>query len=337
VPSTKGRSTLEQLSAMAEGTQKALVVLGADPTTDVVDAALVERAFSTDLPLGAVAVHGGPILAHAHVVLPATVMHERGGTTTNLEGRVSRLGQKVVPSGQAWADWMIAAELAQELGADLGVTTTEEVTDQIARLAPSHAGVDRARLEQADAIDGVLVPLSRIQPTISDRIVDPIAVPGITGPTQVGLGSYAGVVRSEDASSIEASGTLLSVVDLAGETALEAPSPDSYALRLVVTRTLYDQGTFVSASPALDALRPASVVKAHPYDLDRLGASDGSEVTLRSARATVVVTVVADEGVLKGTVVIDAALASPSATGASLAAALLSADDLVTEVRMESL
>ena len=34
------------------------------------------------------------------------------GTTTNIEGRVSRLGQKLVPPGQAWPDWMIAAELA---------------------------------------------------------------------------------------------------------------------------------------------------------------------------------------------------------------------------------
>ena len=162
-----------------------------------------------------------------------------------------------------------------------------------------------------------------------------MAVPGLSGPVQVGLGSYAGVVRSEHASSIEASGTLLSAVDLEGETGIEAPSPDSYALRLVVTRTLYDQGTFVSASPSLAALRQSSVVKAHPYDLDRLGATDGSEVTLRSAQATVVASVIADDGVLKGTVVIDTGLAS-SAAGASLAATLLSGGDVVTEVRMES-
>jgi NADH-quinone oxidoreductase subunit G len=336
VPTTEGRGTLAQLAAMADGSQKALFVLGADPTTDVTDAGLVERALSHDVPLVAIAGHGGPILAHADVVLPSTVMHERGGTTTNLEGRVSRLGQKVVPSGQAWADWMIAAELAAELGADLGVTTTEEVTDQIARLAPSHAGIDRARLERADALDGILVPLSRTQAGISDRIVDPMAVPGLSGPVQVGLGSYAGVVRSEDASAIEASGTLLSAVDLEGATGIEAPAPDSYALRLVVTRTLYDEGVFVSASPSLAALKPSSVVKAHPYDLDRLGATDGSEVTLRTAQATVVASVVADEGVLKGTLAIDTGLAS-SAAGASLAATLLSGSGVVAEIRMESL
>ena len=42
-------------------------------------------------------------------------------TTTNIEGRVSRLGQKLVPPGQSWPDRMIAAELASRLGSDLGL------------------------------------------------------------------------------------------------------------------------------------------------------------------------------------------------------------------------
>ena len=39
---------------------------------------------------------------------------ETDGTTTNLEGRVSVLNQKVTPPGTARTDWMIAAELAQQ-------------------------------------------------------------------------------------------------------------------------------------------------------------------------------------------------------------------------------
>jgi NADH-quinone oxidoreductase subunit G len=337
VPATEGRDTLSQLSALADGAQQALLVLGADPTTDVADAALVERAFAAGAPVVVVTGHGGPILAHAQVVLPAAVSHERGGTTTNLEGRVSRLGQKIMPPGLAWTDWMIAAELAAELGADLGISTSEEVTDQIARLAPSHAGVDRARLEQADAIDGILVPLSRTQSDATDRVVDPIAVPGLSGVLQVGLGAYAGVVRSEGPSSITASGSLISVAALAGAATPEAPAPDSYSLRLVTTRTLYDEGVFVGASSSLVPLRPASVVKANPYDLDRIGAADGSQVTLRSSRATVVAEVAADPGVLRGTLAIDAGLTSESEAGASLVATLLAAGELVMDVRMESL
>ena len=47
---------------------------------------------------------------------PVAIVHERTGTTTNIEGRVTRLGQKLVAPGQCWPDWMIAAELAERLG-----------------------------------------------------------------------------------------------------------------------------------------------------------------------------------------------------------------------------
>ena len=56
--------------------------------------------------------------AMADVVLPAAVAGEKGGTTTNLEGRVTTVSQRVTPAGTARADWMVAAELADALGLD---------------------------------------------------------------------------------------------------------------------------------------------------------------------------------------------------------------------------
>ena len=53
-----------------------------------------------------------PSLRSATVVLAAAGYAEKRGTSTNLEGRVSLLAQKVTPPGTARADWMIAAELA---------------------------------------------------------------------------------------------------------------------------------------------------------------------------------------------------------------------------------
>ena len=54
-------------------------------------------------------------------------MAENEGTTTNLEGRVTTLHQKVTPPGTARADWMIAAELAVRLGGDLGIGTAADL------------------------------------------------------------------------------------------------------------------------------------------------------------------------------------------------------------------
>jgi NADH-quinone oxidoreductase subunit G len=336
LPAAHGRSSVEQLSSLADGSQRALLLLGADPTSDLADAALVERAMGAGAPIIVVAGHGGAALADAAVVLPAAVAHERGGTTTNIEGRVTRLVQKLVAPGQAWPDWMIAAELAAEMGADLGVTTSAQVTNQIARVAPSHAGLDSAALEAPGAVDGLLVPLSRSQAVPTDQIIDPIAVPGLSAVTGVGLGAFVGAVRGPVHVQAGDAEGLLSTASLSGLAAPEAPAPDSYSLRLVATRTLYDNGTAVSASPSLSVLRPAVVARANPYDLDRIGAASGSQVTLRSAAATLIMEVEADPGVLRGTLAVDAGLSDGSAAGASAVAALVSSGELVTDVRMES-
>jgi len=102
------------------------------------------------------------------------------GTTTNIEGRVSRLGQKLVPPGQAWSDWMIAAELAQSLGADLGFGGVADLESEIAALAPSWAGFTPAVLDHLGAHDGLVVPLGADRGTGRAPIpTDPIAIPGV--------------------------------------------------------------------------------------------------------------------------------------------------------------
>jgi len=74
----------------------------------------------------------------ADVVLPAAVMSEKAGSTTNLEGRISSVSKKVNTPGVARADWMIAVELADRLGSNLRVDSVEEIS---AQLASAGAGV----------------------------------------------------------------------------------------------------------------------------------------------------------------------------------------------------
>ena len=75
---------------------------------------------------------------------------EKTGSVTNLEGRVQRVGQKVSPDGTPMPDWRIAAELSLRMGHDFDLETVEEVQDEIARVAPAHAGVD-AKLLHPDS------------------------------------------------------------------------------------------------------------------------------------------------------------------------------------------
>jgi NADH-quinone oxidoreductase subunit G len=70
--------------------------------------------------------------SRADVVLAASAYAEKAGTTTNLEGRVSTVARQVTPPARTRPDWMIAAELAAALGSDLGYSSVEDITADIA-------------------------------------------------------------------------------------------------------------------------------------------------------------------------------------------------------------
>ncbi len=58
--------------------------------------------------------------AAADVVLPASSYAEQDGTFTNNDGMVQRVRQSIPPLHQSRPDWVIAAQLARELGMDFG-------------------------------------------------------------------------------------------------------------------------------------------------------------------------------------------------------------------------
>ncbi len=122
--------------------------------------------------------------------------------------------------------------------------------------------------------------------------------------------------------------------DASGTLRFTAPDPtpvppvDSYALRLVISRTLYDQGTLTQAAPALAGLVPDAPLRVHPSVLDRLGVASGTRVLATSGRATVTLPVVADDGVPRGVV----ATAHRRSGGAG---DLVDVSRPVTEVRLE--
>ncbi len=117
------------LSSISAGKVECLVLVGADPLSDVPDADLVRRAFASVKHVIAVDTFVTDSVRHAEVVLPASAYGEKVGTTTNCEGRVSDVAQKITTAGTARPDWMIAAELALELGVDLGISSYPELRD----------------------------------------------------------------------------------------------------------------------------------------------------------------------------------------------------------------
>ncbi|HVM08084.1 MAG TPA: NADH-quinone oxidoreductase subunit NuoG [Acidimicrobiales bacterium] len=311
-PAERGLDTEGILRAAADGKIHGLVLLGADPLGDFPDRELATRALDRATFVVAVDCFLTESVAKADVVLPAATFAERPGTTTNLEGRVTRLGAKVTAPDVAWPDWMIAVELAARLDADLGFLTLDEVWDEIERTAPAFAGITRSVLNQRAHRDGVVVPLGSEPPRGAaeiDASADPTSTPGVLhaetqGETilegqpdlaEPGPGADAG--SGNDSAEIPAKA--FPDVPLF-EWDRDAPvvrdvKPDAYALRLVAVRKLYDDGITVSMSPALSQLTADPVLKVNPHDLDRLGIKSGGTVRLRSNKVTANVVVEADE------------------------------------------
>ena len=115
-PLDDGLDGLGILSAAAEGRVDLLVLLGADPIADCPDADLARRAIAGARRIIAVDTFLTESSGAADVVLAAAAYGEKSGTTTNLEGRVTEVGQKITAAGTSRPDWMIASELAELLG-----------------------------------------------------------------------------------------------------------------------------------------------------------------------------------------------------------------------------
>jgi NADH-quinone oxidoreductase subunit G len=349
VPASTGLSTADILASMAGEREvepddervRALVLLGSDPLTDFPDRTVAQKALSAGHFVVAVTGHPSEsVNAHADVVLPCAVAHERPGTTTNLEGRVSRLGPKITAPGFAWPDWMIAVELAVTLGVDLGVRSVNDLADELALTAPAYAGLTQEVLHSDAAHDGILVPLTGDPGHHADvEPIDPIALPGVESvevqgaPPRVGTGGLSPAVAR--VASLGSPPPLLSGPGPGGTEPLHVPKADNYTLRLVAGRRLYDAGSSTTGSPSLTPLVPALEARANPYDLDRLGAATGDRVRVRSARGELVVAARADEGVPRGVVAIDFNVPSAESPGNAVAT-LVDSRQVVTDVRMES-
>ena len=207
-PQQDAGDTAEIMARAANGGIEVLVLLGADPLADLPDADLARRAMAGARFVVAIDTFLTPSAAQAQVVLPAAAYAEKSGTTTNIEGRVSAVAQKITPRGTARPDWMIAVELAGALGVESGVHSLDDLHQKMIDHVPAFAVVgDAAQV----AHDGVLiahpheVSLARVEFDTAERnsynyrlvlhrVLYDSAVGTITSPSLKGLARESAVV-----------------------------------------------------------------------------------------------------------------------------------------------
>jgi NADH-quinone oxidoreductase subunit G len=306
LPQRPGLDAFGILERAAEGRLEVLLLLGADPLSDFPDHQLAERALRRAGFIVSVDAFLNKSASLAAVVLPAATYTERRGSFTNLEGRVSWLGQKVGPPGVARPDWMIASLLAAELGADLGARSLEQLSEEVGRVSPLHAGLNQALLSSPGARDGVVVGAAPPEAPRGPYPIDPMADPGIASaelhpapplpgnePGPVPAGAFTPPVGAPPRLSLQP--------PPAGAPTKPAATGPGSELRLATTRPMWDGGVLLQHSPSLACLHPPFALALHPDDMRRLGLGEGARAKLSSKRGSLVVAVMADSKVPAGT------------------------------------
>ena len=360
VPAATGLDTAGILTAAADGKLDVLVLLGADPLADFPDNDLARRALAGARTVIAVDTMPTPSVLQADIVLPAAGYAEVDGTTTNIEGRVSRLSRKVTAPGTARADWVIAAELAFRMGDDLGLESVEDILAELASVSVVHRGLSLDAL----GIDGVVVPLdephvvsgtstpdSGVAPDAADASVEAAAADSDeeqqaeeAEATEAQADAAEDEATSDDGEEADVSEEVEDPSPATGggpavgagitfrAPTVDVPQPDGYKLRLVTTRSLYDLGATTQASASLAGLAPGATLRLHPHDFDRLGVADGATVTVSNregGRGAITVPVHPSVQVPRGAAYV--AFHQPDGS----AAELIAADRPVTDVRVE--
>jgi NADH-quinone oxidoreductase subunit G len=124
----RGLGTPEIGRALADGELSTLLLVAADPLTELADRPTWERAFERAEAVVAFAEFVTPALAeHATVVFPGESNAEKEGTLTHPDGRLQRVRQAVPHRDGVHPAWRILAELCERADAPLEVAPPDAV------------------------------------------------------------------------------------------------------------------------------------------------------------------------------------------------------------------
>ena len=89
---------------------------------------------------------------YAHIVLPAAAVGEKEGTFTNAARRIQYTSKGIQPPGEAKPDWQIIQKMANAMGANWQYNSTEDIWEEIRKVAPVFSGITHRRLRESPGI-----------------------------------------------------------------------------------------------------------------------------------------------------------------------------------------
>jgi len=147
LPAKAGLTIPKIIEGAADGSIKALYVMGENPMMSDPDINHVEKALKNLDLLIVQDIFLNETGELADVVLPTACWAEKDGTFTNTERRVQLIRKAVEAPGEAKPDWEVISMLANKLGADWNYASAREILDEINKLTVSYAGITYDRIQ----------------------------------------------------------------------------------------------------------------------------------------------------------------------------------------------
>ncbi len=250
--SEPGLRATDIYAGVADGSLKALFVIGADPVGDglmadrgQLDFLVVQELFMTKTA------------ELADVVLPAQSWAEREGTFTTGERRVQRYYMAIPPIGDSRPDWQILAQINERVGLGKPAFAASLVFNEIAKVVPQYKGMDYRSL-------------ARVEKQWPDVGGEDLYYGGTAHENRSGLGQQWACVA--ESATVER-------FDVA-----EQPVIVRDGLQLVRVAALYTSGTLIEQSPVLHHRMARPTIQLAHADATALGLADDdrAEVTVNS-------------------------------------------------------
>ena len=270
LPTERGKAYPDIIEAVADGTIKALWIIGTNPVVSYPNRERLERTLAG---LDLLVVQDGfdtPTTAIADVVLPAAIWGEKDGTFTNSERRVSRVRAAVAPPGDARSDFDVFLAIAERWGcADLfaGWHSPSDAFDEWRRVSAGrpcdYSGITWDRI---DAAGGVQWPCP-------------------AGDDTVPLGGTARLYTDLRFNRPGGSARVHAVAPLP----LADPSRKGFPYQLNTGRTVehWHTRTKTGRVGILERLAPDAWVELNPKDARFVGVRSGDWVRIESAQGAI--------------------------------------------------
>jgi predicted molibdopterin-dependent oxidoreductase YjgC len=269
---TYGLHMSEMFEAIERDELSTLFVLGENPIQSDADAHHVKKLFDKLDHVVVQDIFRTATAEVADVVLPASASWcESEGTVTNSERRVQRVRQALKPPGNARDDVRILIDLAARMGVEWDYPEMEDVWNELRSLAPNHAGMSYARLEELGGIQWPCYSEDKLEPSyLHGRLWEQ----PLEGPPAV----FHAVEDSPPTEKLSA----------------------EFPLRLTTGRRLDSFNTGVQTGGYTSPLRRGEELEVSISDAEELGVTNGDLVRISSARGQVVAPVRIDPSLRPG-------------------------------------